>query len=103
MNDVLVKGGTLVDGTGKSAITGDIAFTNGRITEVGKDLGAAAQDHRCGRLAHHARRRSTSIRIAMGSDLGPAATVAKGCWVSTVVMATATSVLLPPDLTGASG
>jgi N-acyl-D-aspartate/D-glutamate deacylase len=69
MNDVLVKGGTLVDGTGKSAITGDIAFTNGRITEVGKDLGA----------------------------------VAKGCWVSTVVMATATSVLLPPDLTGASG
>lgn len=41
MNDVLIKGGTVVDGTGKPAFTGDVAFSDGRITGVGKDLGPA--------------------------------------------------------------
>jgi len=41
MNDVLINGGTVVDGTGKPAFTGDVAFSDGRITGVGKDLGPA--------------------------------------------------------------
>jgi len=41
MHDVLIKGGTIVDGTGKESYTGDVAYTDGRITGVGKDLGAA--------------------------------------------------------------
>jgi N-acyl-D-amino-acid deacylase len=41
MHDVLIKSGTIVDGTGKAAYTGDVAFTGRRITGVGKDLGAA--------------------------------------------------------------
>jgi len=41
MNDVLIEGGTVVDGTGKPAFTGDVAFSDGRITGVGKDLGPA--------------------------------------------------------------
>src|ERR1700685_4689932 len=41
MHEVLIKGGTIVDGTGKAAYTGDVAFTDGRITGVGKDLGPA--------------------------------------------------------------
>ncbi|MBF6569163.1 MAG: amidohydrolase family protein [Candidatus Binataceae bacterium] len=41
MNDVLIKGGTVVDGTGKPALTADVAFTNGQITEVGTKLGSA--------------------------------------------------------------
>lgn len=39
MHDVLIKGGTIVDGTGGPKFTGDVAFTDGRITGVGKDLG----------------------------------------------------------------
>jgi N-acyl-D-aspartate/D-glutamate deacylase len=41
MHDVLIKGGTIVDGTGKAAYTGDVGFTGGRVMGVGKDLGAA--------------------------------------------------------------
>lgn len=41
MHDVLIRGGKIVDGTGKPAFTGDVAIANGRIAAVGKDLGAA--------------------------------------------------------------
>jgi len=39
--DVLIKNGTLIDGTGSSARHGSIAITNGQIAEVGDiDSGA---------------------------------------------------------------
>src|ERR1700691_5154320 len=41
MNDVLIKGGTVVDATATPASTADVAFTNGQITEVGTKLGSA--------------------------------------------------------------
>ena len=41
MHDVLIRGGNVVDGTGKAGFTGDVALTNGRISGVGKDLGSA--------------------------------------------------------------
>ena len=41
MHDLIITGGTIVDGTGKPSFTGDVAVTNDRITGVGKDLGAA--------------------------------------------------------------
>lgn len=41
MHDLIIKGGTIVDGTGKPAVTGDVAVTNSRISGVGKDLGSA--------------------------------------------------------------
>ena len=41
MYDVLIRGGRIVDGTGKSAFSGDVAIANGRIAAVGKDLGSA--------------------------------------------------------------
>jgi N-acyl-D-amino-acid deacylase len=44
MHDVLIRGGNVVDGTGKAGFTGDVALTNGRISGVGKDLGSAKKN-----------------------------------------------------------
>lgn len=41
MHDLIIKGGKVVDGTGQSAFTGEVAITAGRISGVGKDLGPA--------------------------------------------------------------
>ena len=40
MHDVVVRGGNIVDGTGKPAFNGDVAIADGRIGAVGKDLGS---------------------------------------------------------------
>ena len=40
-HDLVVRGGTLVDGTGVPARTADVAISDGRITEVGRVTGAA--------------------------------------------------------------
>jgi len=41
MHDLVVKGGTVVDGTGAPPRTADVAVTGGRVTEVGKVDGGA--------------------------------------------------------------
>ncbi|MBM4257648.1 MAG: amidohydrolase family protein [Deltaproteobacteria bacterium] len=41
MHDVVIRGGKVVDGTGKPAFTGDVAIANGKIAAVGKDVGSA--------------------------------------------------------------
>jgi N-acyl-D-amino-acid deacylase len=41
MHDIVIRGGTVVDGTGAPAITGDVAISGGQITEVGKVSGTA--------------------------------------------------------------
>src|SRR6478672_222446 len=41
MHDLVIKGGSVVDGTGAPARTADVAITDGIITEVGKVDGAA--------------------------------------------------------------
>jgi N-acyl-D-aspartate/D-glutamate deacylase len=43
MHDLIVRGGTLVDGTGAPPRTADVAVDDGRITEVGDLLGQAAR------------------------------------------------------------
>jgi N-acyl-D-aspartate/D-glutamate deacylase len=43
MHDVVIKGGTLVDGTGGAPRTADVAITDGVVTDVGKVDGAAKQ------------------------------------------------------------
>ena len=40
-HDLLVRGGTIVDGTGAPAIRADLAIAGGRIAALGQDLGAA--------------------------------------------------------------
>ncbi len=44
MFDTIIRGGTLVDGSGGRRFTGDIGITGGRIAEVGGKLGAAHRE-----------------------------------------------------------
>ncbi|MEO6318382.1 MAG: amidohydrolase family protein [Acidimicrobiales bacterium] len=41
MHDLVIRGGTVVDGTGVAAATADVAVSGGRITEIGRVDGAA--------------------------------------------------------------
>jgi 5-methylthioadenosine/S-adenosylhomocysteine deaminase len=40
MHDLIIKGGTLVDGTGAPARTADVAIDGGRIVAIGRDVGS---------------------------------------------------------------
>src|SRR5437762_6543836 len=42
MHDLIVRGGTVVDGTGEPAVSADVAIDGGRITQVGHVDGDAA-------------------------------------------------------------
>jgi N-acyl-D-aspartate/D-glutamate deacylase len=44
MHDIVIRGGTIVDGTGQPAYAGDIAITGSRITAVGGQQGPARRD-----------------------------------------------------------
>src|SRR6185437_9360923 len=44
MHDTVIRGGSVIDGTGKSAYTGDVAIDNGVISEVGGKAGPAKRD-----------------------------------------------------------
>ena len=42
MHDIVIRGGTIVDGTGKPAFGGDVAIDGGRIAAVGGKQGPAS-------------------------------------------------------------
>ncbi|MBX9829778.1 MAG: amidohydrolase family protein [Xanthobacteraceae bacterium] len=44
MHDILIRGGTIIDGTGKAAFTGDVAIAGGRIVGVGGKQGPARRE-----------------------------------------------------------
>jgi N-acyl-D-amino-acid deacylase len=39
MHDIVIRGGTIIDGTGKPAFSGDVAIANGEIAGVGGKQG----------------------------------------------------------------
>ena len=44
MHDLILRGGTLVDGTGAAPIEADVAVCDGKIAAVGRDLGPARRE-----------------------------------------------------------
>ena len=44
MHDIVIRGGTIIDGTGKAAFTGDVAIAGGRIAAVGGKQGPARRE-----------------------------------------------------------
>jgi N-acyl-D-aspartate/D-glutamate deacylase len=44
MHDLVIRGGTIVDGTGQPSFTGDVAIDGDRITQVGGKAGPAKRD-----------------------------------------------------------
>ncbi len=43
-HDIVIRGGRLVDGTGKPSTKGDVAISDGRITDVGSVHGIAKRE-----------------------------------------------------------
>ena len=43
MNDLVIRGAEIVDGTGTAPFAGDVAVRNGRITAVGRNLGSSSR------------------------------------------------------------
>ena len=52
--DILIRGGTVYDGSGKAPVVADIAIADGRIVEIGRIAGEAKQVDRCQRPRGHA-------------------------------------------------
>jgi N-acyl-D-amino-acid deacylase len=44
MHDIVIRGGTIIDGTGQAAFTGDVAIADGRIAAVGGKAGPARRE-----------------------------------------------------------
>src|SRR5580698_10382801 len=44
MHDIVIRGGTIVDGTGKAPFSGDVAIAGGRIAAVGAKLGPGRRE-----------------------------------------------------------
>jgi N-acyl-D-amino-acid deacylase len=44
MHDIVIRGGTIIDGTGRGAFTGDVAIDGGRIAAVGGKAGPGRRD-----------------------------------------------------------
>ena len=73
MHDIVIRGGTVIDGSGKPAFTGDVAIAGGRIVGGRRQAGTGAARHRRRWAAGHARlgRRAHALRRA--GDVGSAA------------------------------
>ena len=43
MHDIVIRGGTIIDGTGRTPFTGDVAIDGERIVEAGRRLGDVSE------------------------------------------------------------
>ena len=54
MHDIVIRGGTIIDGTGKAAFSGDVAISGGRIAAVGGKQGPGKREIDADRPDGHA-------------------------------------------------
>ena len=54
MHDTVIRGGTIVDGSGGQPYTGDVAIDSGRINAVGGKAGPARREIDAGYMASEA-------------------------------------------------
>ena len=69
-HDLVIRGGTVVDGTGAPARTADVAIDGGRITEVGAVDGRGRREIDADGLARHARLRRHPHPLRRPGHLG---------------------------------
>ena len=63
MHDIVIRGGTIVDGTGEPAFTGDVAIAGGRIAAVGGKAGPARTPRASGGRCQRRSRGTSGSRI----------------------------------------
>ena len=64
MHDLVIKGATIVDGTGADAYTGDVAVDGGVISSVGSNAGAAKREIAAEKMAELTRDKSKATQMA---------------------------------------
>ena len=70
MHDTVIRGGTIVDGTGQPRFTGDVAIDGGRIAQVGGKAGPGKREIDAERPAGHARLGRCAHALRRPGDLG---------------------------------
>jgi N-acyl-D-aspartate/D-glutamate deacylase len=50
MHDTVIRGGTIIDGTGGAAFSGDVAIEDGKIAQVGGKAGPGKREIEAGGL-----------------------------------------------------
>jgi N-acyl-D-aspartate/D-glutamate deacylase len=90
-HDIVIRGGTIVDGTGGAPYAGDVAIKNGRIAAVGAVVGAGAEEIDAGGMivtpgfvdihTHYDGQITWTDRLAPSSDHGVTTVVMGNCGV----------------------
>ena len=73
MHDTVIRGGTIVDGTGKAAYTGDVALDGDKIAQVGGKAGPGKREIDAGRPAGDAGLGRCPYSLRRPGDLGSGA------------------------------
>jgi N-acyl-D-amino-acid deacylase len=87
MAELLIRGGTIVDGTGAPSFVGDIAIDNGKIVAVGASLEIVGQEE-VDATGLHVTPGWVDCHTHYDAQIGWDATLSPSCWhgVTTVVM-----------------